>query len=879
MSTTKETSVLELVINGRQAETSINGLTASVKKAEAEFRKMRQADDPKAYEQAARNIRVQKAALDEMRSSIRNVNQESDNFKTNWRDIAKGVIAGGIFQQGVAMLQDFGRQVVATYTEYEKFATVLENSLGSKDAARRAMAQLQEFAAQTPFALSELTESYVKYVNRGIIPTMDEMRKLGDLASSQGKSFNQLTEAVLDATTGEFERLKEFGIRASKNGDMVALSFKGITQEVEFTEEAIQNAVLGFGDLEGVMGGMAKQSETLGGKISNLGDAWDQLLVTMGAKTGGVLYEAISAISSYITWIDNALKTPEQKIQENIDKRVGENLASLNKLSVESRKQSVEASRLYIKDMIEQQKLLVTKIAEAEDKSVKNKFRREKDMLAQLIEIEKGTIKAYQDQEKQKTKIKQNEAAEKARKEKEIREDAAEKEAKRAQAEAERQRKQRIKEIESLQQAYSKELQALDLSQLDGLDKKLAEINAKYAPLIQKAKELNQTQTAKGFEQLQARESAEATRVDAAGNAKDAIARAQELAKQEFKGAQTDIKDRELKGELSPDEARALELQKEEEFLTQQYLMRFGMGLELGDLESQLTDNYLNQQELRRAKTEEVNEYIAASNQMLIDAQIQAIQDASGMLASIFEGNAMLSNAFMIFEKANAISQILTSGFVQRQKIAEQTEKLAATAALLPFPANTFAITGIKAAGVARISASKISTGMAVAGVAATAIKQWKSPGKKFKQGGMIDGPSHEQGGIKLVDGITGAVLGEMEGGETIISREQSQRYPQTIDALLYGKQRSQNYNIAGPDKVIAAERFYRNGGVVPTFNPESTNSTSTLLSNDLSKLEALMQKMIEAQMQANDKQVVLSMRTFEEERARRVAIINDASS
>jgi phage tail tape-measure protein len=48
------------------------------------------------------------------------------------------------------------------------------------------MDELQNLAASTPFSIDELTESYVKYVNRGIRPSMDEMTKMGDIAASQG---------------------------------------------------------------------------------------------------------------------------------------------------------------------------------------------------------------------------------------------------------------------------------------------------------------------------------------------------------------------------------------------------------------------------------------------------------------------------------------------------------------------------------------------------------------------------------------------------------------------------------------------------------------------------------------------------------------------
>ena len=72
------------------------------------------------------------------------------------------------------------------------------------------MNMLKDFAKKTPYELTELTESFIKFTNRGIKVTANELTKFGDLASSQGKSFDQLTEAVLDATGGDFERLKEF---------------------------------------------------------------------------------------------------------------------------------------------------------------------------------------------------------------------------------------------------------------------------------------------------------------------------------------------------------------------------------------------------------------------------------------------------------------------------------------------------------------------------------------------------------------------------------------------------------------------------------------------------------------------------------------------
>ena len=104
------------------------------------------------------------------------------------------------------------------------------------------------------------------------------MRKLGDLASSTGKGFDQLAEAILDAQTGQFERLKEFGIKAAQNGDTVTMNFKGQKTSIDNTAESIQAYLLSLGDMTGVSGSMEAISKTLEGQVSNLEDSVSQMI-------------------------------------------------------------------------------------------------------------------------------------------------------------------------------------------------------------------------------------------------------------------------------------------------------------------------------------------------------------------------------------------------------------------------------------------------------------------------------------------------------------------------------------------------------------------------------------------------------------------------
>jgi hypothetical protein len=219
----------------------------------------------------------------------------SSAFKT------AGLALAGAFSVGAFV--SFGKEVLAVTAEFEKFGAVLGNTLGSNALAKLKLKEIEEFAAKTPFSVNELTESFVKLANQGFKPTGDEMRRLGDLASSTGKSFNQLAEAILDAQTGEFERLKEFGIRAQDAGNKVIFTFKGVQTTVDKSSEAIRNYVTSLGDAEGVSGSMAVISQTLSGKISNLGDSWDQMLISIGGNTSGVFKGAIDVISKAINEI------------------------------------------------------------------------------------------------------------------------------------------------------------------------------------------------------------------------------------------------------------------------------------------------------------------------------------------------------------------------------------------------------------------------------------------------------------------------------------------------------------------------------------------------------------------------------------------------
>lgn len=256
----------------------------------------------------------------------------------------KGVVGGGLILGAGREAANFvGGQVsdsVQTSAKYEKYQAVLKNTLGSEGAANQAMNQITGFASSTPFQVDELTESYVKLANRGFKPTMAEMTKLGDLASSQGKSFDQLSEALLDAQTGEFERMKEFGVKAKVQGDKVVFNFKGQKTAIENNEAAIKKYILSLGDMKGVSGSMAAIAKTTTGQISNLEDNIDLLHKAIGDRLKPVTSAFLETASGTVIKLKEWIEVPvEQKIAKEqfalnylIDEITDANIAEATRL-------------------------------------------------------------------------------------------------------------------------------------------------------------------------------------------------------------------------------------------------------------------------------------------------------------------------------------------------------------------------------------------------------------------------------------------------------------------------------------------------------------------------------------------------------------------
>lgn len=272
------------------------------------------------------------ADLADLRKELAAAQQEIERFrKSADKDSSKvmggwsagfgraAVAAGGLIAAigGLALLKDIGTQATEAAAKFQKLEASLKTVTGSSTGAQAVFASLQEFAAKTPYSLEEVTQAFITLKSRGLTPSMEALTAYGNTASAMGKGLDQMIEAVADAATGEFERLKEFGIVARSEGDKVSVTFRGVTETISKNASDIEAYLRRIGQVQ-FAGAMAEQSATLGGALSNLGDEWDQLMSTIGNTLP--IQGAVRAMSGLVNKVNDLLTTTAQERLESARK-------------------------------------------------------------------------------------------------------------------------------------------------------------------------------------------------------------------------------------------------------------------------------------------------------------------------------------------------------------------------------------------------------------------------------------------------------------------------------------------------------------------------------------------------------------------------------
>lgn len=222
------------------------------------------------------------------------------------RQLAMSLVGGLGFEQ-------LAEHIFNVRSQFQQLEISFTTMLGSEQRAGALMNQLVQTAAKTPFDMSSITNGAKQLLAYGTAANEvnDILVHLGDISAGLNVPLNDLV--YLYGTTMSQGRmytmdLRQFMGRGIPMAEELGKIMGKTTQEVQqaITDgkvgaDLVKKAIINMTEEGGKFGGlMEKQSTTLQGKWSNIGDSVDQMFNELGKKSQGIFGTGLDLISSLI---------------------------------------------------------------------------------------------------------------------------------------------------------------------------------------------------------------------------------------------------------------------------------------------------------------------------------------------------------------------------------------------------------------------------------------------------------------------------------------------------------------------------------------------------------------------------------------------------
>jgi Tape measure protein len=250
------------------------------------------------------------------------LNKAVTNVKSTLSGLG-GALGVGV---GIAGVVGFGKAVIDSLKNYEYFSASLRTLMhGDAQTAKALETQLISLAAKTPFSLVEVQDATKQLLAYGFAAgtVTQNISMLGDVASALKIPFSDIaylygtlktqgrayTRDIMQFTSRGIpiihELAKQFGVADSAIKDMVEDGKVGFPE----VEKAFQSMTASGGMFYDMMN---QQNQTVGGRISALGDSWEQLKVNIGQSQTGIIASTVSFLNESTSLLSNWFKNSNQ---------------------------------------------------------------------------------------------------------------------------------------------------------------------------------------------------------------------------------------------------------------------------------------------------------------------------------------------------------------------------------------------------------------------------------------------------------------------------------------------------------------------------------------------------------------------------------------
>jgi len=318
------------------------GLVANIQRVEGEVERINQAFQRVAQNAAGslnekvaklNELKNQYAALSEvdrrsdigrkMADNIRGLDGEIKKINSQFeqtQNLAKQVAVAIASYATLTTATGFVKDIVRVRGEFQQLNVAFTTMLGSKEKADKLMAEVTQFAATTPFELKDVAGATKQLLAFGIEADKIKgtLRSLGDISAGIGAPIGEIAylfgtiKTQQQATLVDLKQFAQRGIpiyeelaKVTKfSADQLAQGGENIKVSFSDIEKAFQNLTAEGSKFGGLM---EAQSKTLTGQLSNLSDAWNQMLNNIGQSNEGVFAGAIGAATSLVQNYDKVL--------------------------------------------------------------------------------------------------------------------------------------------------------------------------------------------------------------------------------------------------------------------------------------------------------------------------------------------------------------------------------------------------------------------------------------------------------------------------------------------------------------------------------------------------------------------------------------------
>lgn len=272
-------------------------------------------------------------------------------------------------------------------------------------------------------------------------------------------------------------------------------------------------------------------------------------------------------------------------------------------------------------------------------------------------------------------------------------------------------------------------------------------------------------------------------------------------------------------------------------------------------------DAVFNSQEIKaKEKLQILSEYFSMGNQLMQGFLALSAHDYNADLNREQRANEKKKQDYKRMLDSKRISQSRYNDLVE--KADEESAKKQNDIKRRQFEADKeqkrMAILGDTAAAIMRAAASApfpanlIPIGFATlqGGMQLAAVNKTKF--QEMKYGGILNGPSHDQGGLKVYNPQTGMIEAELEGGEShiVMSKPFTEANADIIPSILaasrkgtrlYDELPAFNTPIPRINTTRALESIqFANGGIIPGTNPQPTTTTLSTNNNSANNIDGL---------------------------------------